>query len=137
MTDSVNWSNYIFPPLIVGVSVVIKDKYIDGYAFNDGVLLTDVGLHIVSYLLSDIIVQFGLNRMFESNPDSDLLKAGTDIVVQPALHGLMTGITRPLIHSEMTLIEHPINFFNSFTDGLIFNIVGKYLSSPLVIYFSK
>ncbi len=135
--DTYNWSNYIFPPLIVGLSVVIKDKYVDGYDITNAVLLTDVGLHIVAYLLSDVIVQFGVNRMFEQNPDSDLLKAGTDIVVQPALHGVMTGVVRPMMHSEQTLLDHPITFFTSFTDGLVFNIVGKYLSSPLVIYFSN
>ena len=135
--DTYNWSNYIFPPIVVGLTAIIKDMYVDGYALSDGVLLTDVGLNVVAYLLADVIVQFGVNRMFEKSPDNELLKAGTDIVIQPVIQGLMIGTIRPMIHTRQTLVTHPITFFTSFVDGLVYNIVGKYLASPLVIYFSK
>jgi hypothetical protein len=135
--DTFNWSNYIIPPLFVGAAVVIKDVFVDGYSIRDSVLPVDVGMHVAAYLLSDVIVQFGINKMFEKSPDSALLEAGTDVVIQPLLHGTLTGLVRPMVHSEQTLIAHPISYFGSFVDGLVYNIVGKYLASPLVIYLSK
>ena len=107
------------------------------YDIKSGVVLTDIGLNIVAYLLSDVIVQFGINRMFENSSGSELLRGGTDIVLQPAMHGLMVGVVRPLMHSETTILEQPVTFFNSFVDGLVYNIVGKYIASPLIIYFTK
>ena len=135
-----NWSNWVFPPLFVGIAVVVKDMVVDGYPINSPVLLTDIGINIVAYLLSDVIVQFGLNKMFSSDSSTggqDLLATGTDIVIQPTLQGLMDGIVRPLIHSKQTLINHPITFMSSFVDGAVYNIVAKYLSSPLVYYFEN
>lgn len=137
MTDSFNWSNYIIPPIFVGISVLIKDAYVDGYSIKDAVVLTDVGVHIVAYLLSDVIVQFGINKMFDNSQGESLLRAGSDIVIQPGIHGLMTGLVRPMIHSEATLLNHPITFANSAIDGIVYNIVAKYLSSPLIVYLSK
>ena len=136
MTDSINWAAYVFPVLAVGVAVVIKDSFVDGYAISDPVLLTDVGVNIVAYLLSDVIVQFGLNKMFtDAASGESILKSGSDLIVQPAIQGLLCGIVRPMIHSKQTLINHPITFTNSFVDGAVYNIVGKYISSPLVVYF--
>ena len=135
--ESMNWSNYIFPPIVVGISVIVKDVFVDGYRLQSGFVMTDVGLNIVAYLLSDVIVQFGINRMFEKSADSELLKGGTDIVLQPALHGLMVGIARPLMHAQTTVIRQPVTFFNSFVDGLVYNIVGKYIASPMIVYFTK
>lgn len=135
--DTLNWSSFFFPPLFVVVAVLIKDKYVSGMAFNDSLLLTDIGLNVVAYLLSDVIVQFGINRMFKNSPDSSLLESGTDIILQPLLHGLLVGTTRPMISNSVTLNANSINFMNSFIDGTIYNIVGKYMSTPLVIYFTK
>lgn len=139
MNETTNWSNYVFPPLMVGLSVIVKDKFVDGYALSDIVLLTDIGVNIAAYLLSDVIVQFGLNRMFTnaSTGGQTILESGSDIILQPLIQGLMVGITRPMIHSERTLINHPITFLNSFVDGAVYNIVAKYTSSPLVFYFSQ
>ena len=135
--NSVNWSSFIFPSLFCGFAVVINDVFISGYSFNDPVVLVDIGLNICAYLLSDVIVQFGLNRMFVNDSGETLLESGTDIVLQPVVHGLMMGIARPMIHSGATLIDHPINFMNSFTSGAIYNIVAKYISSPIVFYFDS
>ena len=135
MSDSINWSAWVFPPLVVAISVVIKDSVVDGYALTSPVLLTDIGVNIIAYLLSDVIVQFGLNAMFKDSSGESILKSGSDLIVQPAIQGLLCGIARPMIHSRQTLINHPITFTSSFVDGAVFNIVGKYISSPLVVYF--
>ena len=139
MTDTTNFSSYVFPPLFVGIAVVIKDCFVDGYSISDQVLITDVGVNIAAYLLSDVIVQFGVDRMFSSagSGGQTILSSGTDIVLQPSLQGLMVGIVRPMIHSKATLINHPITFMSSFVDGAVYNIVAKYLSSPLVFYFEQ
>jgi hypothetical protein len=139
MSDTSNWSQWVFPPLFVGIAVVIKDCFLDGYALNDVVLITDVGINIAAYLLSDVIVHFGVDKMFASSTTAgqSILSSGTDIVIQPALQGLIDGIVRPLIHSKATLINHPITFMSSFVDGATYNIVAKYLSSPLVYYFEE
>ncbi len=137
MDTSKSFSTYVFPPLFVAGAVALKDLYIDGYSISDGVLLVDIGLNVATYLISDVAIEFGVNRMFERSPDSDLLKAGSDIIVQPLLHGLILAGIRPMIHTQQTLITHPVTLFSSFVDGFIYNIVAKYLSSPLVIYFSK
>jgi hypothetical protein len=136
MNDSTNFSNYVFPPLMVGLAVVIKDAVVDGYALSSPVLLADVGINIVAYYLADVIVQFGVNRMFDSSNGETILQSGSDIVLQPTIHGLICGVTRPMVHSQQTLITHPITFTSSFVDGAVYNIVAKYLSSPLVLYFS-
>lgn len=138
-SNTTNWSQYIFPPIFVALSVVVKDSLVDGYSITDAVLLTDIGVNVVAYLVSDVIVAFGLNKMFEnsSTAGQSILSSGTDIVVQPTLQGLMVGIVRPMIHSKATLINHPITFMSSFVDGAVYNIVAKYLSSPLVLYFEE
>ena len=135
MSDSINFSAYIFPPIVVAIAVVIKDSVVDGYALTSPVLLTDIGVNIIAYLLSDVIVQFGLNAMFKDSSGESILKSGSDLIVQPAIQGLLCGIARPMIHSRQTLINHPITFTSSFVYGAVFNIVGKYISSPLVVYF--
>ena len=135
MSDTTNWASYIIPPIFVGVAVVVKDSFVDGYSISSPVLLSDIGVNIVAYLLADVIVQFGLNKMFSSASGASILESGSDIVVQPAIHGLICGVVRPMIHSEQTLINHPITFMNSFVDGSVYNIVAKYLSSPLVLHF--
>lgn len=135
--DTKNWSNYVFPPLVLATAVLVKGKFIDGYPLTSTLLLTDLGLHITAYFLADVIVQFGVNKMFDKSTDSELLSAGTDIVIQPLLHGAITMAVRPMIHSKKTLMLNPITFFNSFVDGFIYNIVAKYVSNPLVVYFSR
>jgi len=135
-TNTFNWSQYIFPPIMVAISVVVKDFAMDGYPLSSPVLLTDIGVNIAAYLLADVIVQFGLNKMFSNANGASVLESGSDIVIQPAIHGLICGAVRPMIHSEQTLITHPITFTSSFVDGAVFNIVGKYLSS-LVVYFDS
>ena len=140
MTDTTNWSQFVFPTIMVAIAVVVKDVVVDGYSLNDAVLLTDIGVNIVAYLLSDVIVQFGINKMFataSSTGSQQILSSGTDIVVQPLIQGLMVGVVRPMIHSKATLINHPITFMSSFVDGATYNIVAKYLSSPLVFYFEQ
>ena len=138
MTENTfNFSAYIFPPVMVAIAVVIKDGFVDGYALSSPVLLTDIGVNIVAYLLADVVVQFGLNKMFSNASGASVLESGSDIVVQPAIHGLICGLARPMIHSQQTLINHPITFTSSFVDGAVYNIVAKYLSSPLVVYFDS
>ena len=139
MTDTTNWPQFIFPPLFVAAAVVVKDVFLDGYALNDIVLLTDIGFNVTAYLLSDVIVQFGLDKMFTSSTTAgqSILSSGTDIVVGPALQGLMVGLIRPMIHSAPTLVNHPITFMSSFVDAATYNIVARYLSSPLVYYFEN
>ena len=138
MSDTTNWSSYVFPPIMVALAVVVKDGFVDGYSMSSPVLLTDIGVNIVAYLLADVIVQFGLNRMFSHvNSGESILESGSDIIIQPAIQGLICGVTRPMIHSEQTLINHPITFTSSFVDGAVYNIVAKYLSSPLVYYFES
>jgi hypothetical protein len=139
MTDNTfNFSAYVFPPLMVGLAVVVKDGFVDGYPLSSPVLLTDIGVNIVAYLLADVFVQFGLNKSFtNAGSGESILESGTDIVVQPVVHGLLCGFVRPMIHSKQTLITHPITFASSFIDGAVYNIVAKYLSSPLVIYFES
>jgi hypothetical protein len=139
MSDTFNWSSYVFPTIVVGIAVVVKDTFVDGYPISDPVVLTDIGLNIVAYLLSDVIVQFGVNRMFTNvaGAGESVLESGSDIILQPLLQGLMCGIVRPMVHTQQTLINHPITFMSSFVDGAVYNIVGKYLSSPIVFYFES
>ena len=134
ISSSNNWATYVIPPIIVAISVVIKDDFVDGYPIKDSIVITDVGINITAYLLSDVIVQFGLNKMFTNTTGTGLtiLESGSDIVMQPIIQGLICGFARPLSHTEQTLITHPITFTSSFVDGVVYNIVGKYLSSPLV-----
>jgi hypothetical protein len=138
MSDTTNFSSYVFPPIMVALAVVIKDGFVDGYSLKNQVLLADIGINVGAYLLADVMVQFGINRMFQNGETGEsILESGSDIVLQPAIHGLITGITRPMIHSNATLINHPITFTSSFVDGAVYNIVAKYLSSPIVYYFES
>ena len=131
-----NWASYLIPPIFVGIAVVIKDVFIDGYPIGDDIVITDVGINMSAYLISDLIVNLGLNKMFSNvGTGSSILESGSDIILQPVIQGLICGIARPLVHSEQTLIAHPITFTSSFTDGLVYNIIGKYVSSPIVDYF--
>lgn len=135
--NTTNFSSYVFPPIMVALAVIVKDSMVDGYSFKSPVLLTDIGVNIVAYILADVIVQFGLNKMFSNANGASVLESGSDIVVQPAIQGLICGVARPMIHSAQTLINHPITFTSSFVDGAVYNIVAKYLSSPLVVYFDS
>ena len=85
MSNTFNWSNYVIPPLFVASAVALKDLYVDGYNLSDGVLLVDIGLNVATYLFSDVVIEFGVNRMFEKSPDSQLLKAGTEIIENLAI----------------------------------------------------
>ena len=51
MSNTFNWSNYVFPPLMVAVAVVVKDSFVDGYSFSSPVLLSDIGVNVAAYLL--------------------------------------------------------------------------------------
>ena len=127
-------ASYIIPPLIVGIAVIIKDTMVDGYPISDAIVMTDVGINITAYLISDVFVEFIVNKAFTntSGTGQSVLESGSDIVLQPLIQGVICGIARPLVHSRQTLITHPITFTSSFVDGLIYNILGKYLSSPIL-----
>ena len=131
-SNNSSWGSYIIPPIIVGIAVVVKDVFVDGYPLEDAVVLTDVGINITAYLISDIFVEFVVNRIFTNTSGQSVLESGSDIVLQPLIQGVICGIARPLVHSQQTLITHPITFTSSFVDGLIYNILGKYLSSPIL-----
>ena len=89
ISSSNNWATYVIPPIIVAISVVIKDVFVDGYPIKDSIVITDVGINITAYLLSDVIVQFGLNKMFTNTTGTGLtiLESGSDIVMQPIIQG--------------------------------------------------
>ena len=133
-SNNSSWGSYIIPPIIVGIAVVVKDVFVDGYPLEDAVVLTDVGINITAYLISDIFVEFIVNKAFTntSGAGQSVLESGSDIVMQPLVQGLICGIARPLVHSQQTLITHPITFTSSFVDGVVYNIVAKYLSSPIL-----
>ena len=133
-SNNSSWGSYIIPPIIVGIAVIIKDTLVDGYPISDQIVMTDVGINITAYLISDVFVEFIVNKAFSntSGTGQSVLESGSDIVMQPLIQGLICGVARPLVHSQQTLITHPITFMSSFVDGLIYNILGKYLSSPLL-----
>ena len=134
MNSNNSVASYIIPPLIVGIAVVIKDVFVDGYPLEDAIVMTDVGINITAYLISDVFVEFIVNKAFSntSGTGQSVLESGSDIVMQPLIQGLICGIARPLVHSRQTLITHPITFMSSFVDGFLYNIVAKYLSSPIL-----
>ena len=127
-------ASYIIPPIIVGIAVIVKDVFVDGYPLSDNIVMTDVGINITAYLLSDVFVEFIVNKAFSntSGTGQSVLESGSDIVMQPLIQGLICGIARPLVHTRQTIITHQITFMSSFVDGLIYNILGKYLSSPIL-----
>ena len=131
-SNNSSWGSYIIPPIIVGIAVVVKDVFVDGYPLEDAVVLTDVGINITAYLISDVFVEFVVNRIFTNTSGQSVLESGSDIVLQPLVQGVICGIARPLVHSQQTLITHPITFTSSFVDGIVYNIVAKYLSSPIL-----
>ncbi len=133
-SNNSSWGSYIIPPIIVGIAVIIKDVFVDGYPLEDAIVMTDVGINITAYLISDVFVEFIVNKAFSntSGAGQSVLESGSDIVLQPLVQGLICGVGRPLFHSRQTLITHPITFMSSFVDGLIYNILGKYLSSPIL-----
>ena len=134
MNSNNSVASYIIPPIIVGISVIIKDVFIDGYQLDDALVMTDVGINITAYLISDVFVEFFVNKAFTntSATGQSVLESGSNIVMQPLIQRLICGIARPLVHTRETLITHPITFTSSFVDGLIYNILGKYLSSPIL-----
>ena len=127
-------ASYIIPPIIVGIAVIVKDVFVDGYPLSDNIVMTDVGINITAYLLSDVFVEFIVNKAFSntSGAGQSVLESGSDIVMQPLIQGLICGVVRPLVHTRQTIITHQITFMSSFVDGLIYNILGKYLSSPIL-----
>ena len=34
--------SYIIPPIIVGIAVIVKDVFVDGYPLSDNIVMTDV-----------------------------------------------------------------------------------------------
>ena len=130
-SNNSSWGSYVIPPIIVGISVIIKDTLVDGYPISDAIVMTDVGINITAYLISDVFVEFIVNKAFTntSGTGQSVLESGSDIVMQPLVQGLICGVARPLFHSQQTLITHPITFTSSFVDGVVYNIVAKYLSS--------
>ena len=131
-SNNSSWGSYIIPPIIVGIAVIIKDTMVDGYPLSDKIVFTDVGINISAYLISDLFVEFVVNKAFTntSGVGQSVLESGSDLVLQPVVQGLICGIARPLVHASQTLITHPITFMSSFVDGVVYNIVAKYLSSP-------
>ena len=115
-------------------TVVVKDVFIDGYPLSDNIVMTDVGINISAYLISDVFVEFVVNKAFSntSGVGQSVLESGSDIVMQPLIQGFFCGIARPLVHTRQTIITHQITFMSSFVDGLIYNILGKYLSNPIL-----
>ena len=134
MSSSNNSSvaSYVIPPIIVGIAVIIKDTMVDGYPLSDEIVMTDIGINITAYLISDVFVEFVVNRIFTNTSGQSVLESGSDIVMQPLIQGLVCGIARPLVHTRQTLITHQITFTSSFVDGILYNIIAKYFSSPLL-----
>ena len=136
MSSSNNSSvaSYLIQASIVGIAVVIKDVWVDGYPLSDDIVLADVGINISAYLISDLFVEFFVNKAFSntSGTGQTVLESGSDIVMQPLIQGLLCGLVRPLVYTKQTLITHPITFTSSFVDGVVYNIVAKYLSSPIL-----
>ena len=133
-SNNSSWGSYIIPPIIVGIAVVIKDVWVDGYPLSDDIVLADVGINISAYLISDLFVEFFVNKAFSntSGTGQTVLESGSDIIMQPLIQGLLCGVVRPLVYTKQTLITHPITFTSSFVDGVVYNIVAKYLSSPIL-----
>ena len=95
-SNNSSWGSYIIPPIIVGIAVVVKDVFVDGYPLEDAVVLTDVGINITAYLISDVFVEFIVNKAFlnTSGAGQSVLESGSDIVLQPLIQAIFATFHR-------------------------------------------
>ena len=141
MGNDLDWKTFVFPPLIVGVTVFVKNVMGDKYSPKNPLVWIDVVANMVEFIVSKLIVELGLDNNFE---DATFLKMGFDITMEPLIHGLMNGVVKKLtIHAPSMLNVRSItsaqhlpkpethNFKQGFLDGLMFNILGNYFAGPL------
>lgn len=141
MSENANWSNFVIPPLFSALIALVKNVLGEGLPPNNPIVLVDVGVNTGAYLVSDLITIFGLDRAFKDVDNKDtntILEQGTNVVMEPLLHGLLTGIILPFVHSEPTVrsmktsVLENHTFKNSFLDGVANHIIASYTSKPLV-----
>lgn len=141
MGNDLDWKAFVFPPLIVGATVFIKNVAGDKQLPNNPMVLIDVVANMVEFIASKLVVELALDKNFEK---ATFLKMGFDITVEPLLHGLMNGAVKKFtIHApsitnikRITSIHHlpkpeTHNFRDGFMDGVMYNILGNYFAGPL------
>ena len=137
---SYNWSEYIFPALLVGAVVAVKDVYSLMILPEDPIFWIDVVTNIASYITADLLVQYAINK----NIKSQYMKDNMEVFVEPTIHGLLNGIITTNVHtfsieSQLANFQqsHLNNFKTNFVDGFVNHIVSQHLASPLVEAIAK
>jgi hypothetical protein len=139
MSTNSNWSNFVIPPLFSATIALVKNVLGEGLAPNNPVVWVDVGVNTGAYIVSDLITIFGIDKAFTDQT----LQDGTNVVVEPLLHGLLTGVILPFVHSEPTIrgmttsVRNNHTFQNGLMDGIANHIIADYASKPLVDLISS
>jgi len=130
-----SWKSYIIPPIFVAGLVFGRDVFLHFMPPESPQVWIDVALNVGSYTISKLVVEKLIDANF-----SGFIENGINIAVEPALHGLMTGLVSYFGIDNNTLISLPRRgnirtnngFMNGFLSGAQYNILGSYLSQPLV-----
>jgi len=138
-----DWYSYLVPMAFVGTSVFLNDVFGSGYLPDSPFLWIDVGTQMFSYMLSKMVIEYSFDKMFPAG----FFENGFNLVAQPLLHGSMSGlisefsIHKPSIRSIQFIADRSgklpdlnkhTGFMDGFKTGAVYNIVGTYLSMPII-----
>jgi hypothetical protein len=116
------WLDILVQPALVGGMVLMKDILYDHYLPESPHLWIDVGLHVVSKIVSTGITQ----ELLVPNIGPMML------VVDPLIHGGLTGLAKEhlldtenitalsLFNSGKVPLPHYYKFSTGFTEGLVY-----------------
>lgn len=138
-----DWYSYLVPTLFVGTSVFINDVAGSGYLPDSPFLWIDIGSQMFSYVLSKIIIEYSFDKMFSAG----FFENGFNLIAQPLAHGTINGlisefsIHKPSIRTiqfvanrsgKLPNIEAHTGFMDGFKTGAVYNMIGTYLSMPII-----
>jgi hypothetical protein len=136
------WKGFLIPPLIIGITVFIKNVVGDGYMPENPHVWIDTLANMSEYIISKIIMDYSFDKMLSN----DFMIEGFNLVGQPIIHGVINGVVKSTMinipnasnllqfnnyrGSKAISLSH-YTFKNGFYDGIIYNIVGTYMSLPI------
>jgi hypothetical protein len=137
-----DWYSYLVPTLFVGTSVFLNDVFGSGYLIDSPFLYIDIGTQMLSYTFSKLIIEYSFDKIFPAG----FFENGFNLVAQPLVHGTISGligefsIHKPSIRTIKYIAgsggklpaETHMGFFDGFKSGIGYNIIGTYLSMPII-----
>ena len=136
----VKWSDFIIPPILIAGMTAVKDIYGLFILPEDPVFWIDIATQSGSYIISDLIVQYAIEKQIKSKFGREV----SEMLFQPTLHGLTSSIITTNVHNQDVLAQLTQfqagrfgSYLTNFIDGFTLHVLAQHLGSPLVDAINK